>query len=202
MKEEVSHWLEFLDLRIGHGGPINSEAMMAFLAKRLRVTQFEQLKIPMTIVATDFWGRSQVVLDSGNLISAINASMAIPGLFEPVKYRGKVLVDGGLVNPVPYDLLFDDCDVVVAINVLGERTPDSRDTPGYFETTFNTFQILQNSILNEKLRHRRPDIYIKPDIRDIRMLDFNKVSKIYQQAETARKELAAQLHPYSTQKNT
>ena len=194
--EEVSRWFEFLDLRLGRGGLINPDKIGAFLGKRLKVSSFEKLKIPLQVVAADLWSRKQVVFESGDLVTAVTASMAIPGLFEPVKYQGKVLVDGSVVNPLPYDLLFDDCDVVVAIDVLGERTPDSKSSPGYFETSFNTLQIMENAIVTEKLKHKPPDIYIKPKLRDIRVLDFYKVDKIFHQAESSRRELAEKLKPY------
>lgn len=194
--EEVSRWWEFLDLSVGNGGLVSSDTFINYLAQQLKVSKFRQLEIPLKVVATDFWARKQVVLDSGELLPAIKASMAIPGFFDPVQYKGKVLVDGGLVNPVPYDLLLDECDVVVAVDVLGERTPDSQNGPSYFETTFNTIQILEISILNEKLKQRKPHIYIKPDIRDIRVLEFNRVDEIYKQAEPARKKLYKKLNPY------
>jgi NTE family protein len=194
--EEVSRWWEFLDLSIGNGGLISSDAFINYLAQQLKVSKFSQLEIPLKIVATDFWERKQVVLDSGELLPAIKASMAIPGFFDPVPYKGKVLVDGGLVNPVPYDLLLDECDVVVAVDVLGERTPDQQNGPSYFETTFNTIQILEISILNEKLKQQKPHIYIKPDIRDIRVLEFNRVDEIYRQSESSRKRLLKKLKPY------
>ena len=66
---------------------------------------FEELAIPFAVVATDFWECRSVVLDSGPLKPAVQASMALPGLFTPVELDGRVLIDGGTMNPVPYDLL-------------------------------------------------------------------------------------------------
>lgn len=195
-EDVFSHWWEFLDLSMGNGGLVNANAFISFLGKELGISKFSQLQIPLQIVATDFWQRKQVVLDSGELLPAIEASMAIPGFFDPVEYKGKVLVDGGLVNPVPYDLLLDDCDIVVAVDVLGERTNNHEATPSYFETTFNTIQILEVSILTEKLKQRKPTFYIRPDIRDVKVLEFNRVDEIYRQSESARKELYSKLKPY------
>jgi NTE family protein len=98
-------------------------------------------------------------------------------------------VDGGLVNPVPYDLLFDECEVVIAIDVLGNRTPFSDKEPGYFENTFNTFQIMQASIMREKIKYRPPHIYIHPDLNNIGVLDFHRFEEIYDQAMPARNKL-------------
>ena len=94
----------------------------------MRLCQFKDcaqahrtIEVPMQIVAADFWKRRQVVFDSGELRPAIHASMALPGIFAPAVIDGRVLVDGGVINPVPFDLL-DDCDFVIAVNVMGRRT--------------------------------------------------------------------------------
>jgi NTE family protein len=196
--ENVLEWLRFFEPSMGKGGLIESDALMDYLMGLIKVRDFRQLEIPLSIVATDFWSRKQVVFDSGDLALAIKSSIAVPGLFNPVPYKDTVLVDGGLVNPVPYDLLFDDCDVVVAIDVLGERTPTPDNHPSYFETTFNTFQIMQAALMHEKMRYRPPDIYIKPDIRDIRVLEFYKAEEIYRQSAKARKSLHKKLAKYAT----
>lgn len=192
--EEVGRWFEFIEPRLGAGGLIDSDAFIAYLREKSGISRFNQLDIPLSVVATDFWSREQVVFDSGDLMTAIKASMAVPGLFNPVTYRDRVLVDGGLVNPVPYDLLLDDCDLVIAIDVLGKRTPDPDNGPSYFETMFNSFQIMQAATMHEKLQHQQPHIYIKPDLRDIRVLEFNRAEEIYGQAESARRELHKRLN--------
>jgi NTE family protein len=195
--EDITRWLEFIQLRPGHGGLIESDALMSFLQKLMRIKRFDELQIPIRIVATDFWKREQVVMKRGDLYTAIKASMAIPGLFNPVERNGRYLVDGGLVNPVPYDLLFSDCDVVIAIDVLGYHTPDADDSPDYLETTFYSFQIMQAAIMHEKLRRRKPDIYIKPDINDVQVLEFYKADEIFEQAARASRQLHRKLWRYS-----
>ncbi len=188
-REDVGRWWDFLDLRLGGGGLVDTDAFVGFLEETIGVTGFDQLQIPLRVVATDLWESEQVVFESGALRPAIQASIAIPGLFSPVEHRGRVLVDGGLVNPVPYDLLFDDCDFVIAIDVSGIRGPESEDGPGYFETLFSTMQVMQTSIVNAKMKQRPPDVYIHPEIENIRVLEFNRVDEIYAQSESARKKL-------------
>jgi NTE family protein len=119
--------------------------------------------------------------------------MAMPGLFKPVKHEGRLLVDGGMTNPVPFDLLVD-CDLVIAVDVLGVRTPeDSEPDPSSMDNIFNTFQIMQASILREKLKHGEPDFMVAPDIRDVRVMDFYRFEEILRQAEPARDALEAGL---------
>lgn len=187
--EDVGRWFDFFDMQLGKGGLMDTRGFAEYMQELLQVSRFQDLQIPLQIVATDFWEREQVVFDSGDLLPAIQASIAIPGLFNPLHHDGKVLVDGGLVNPVPYDLLFSDCDTVIAIDVLGVRTPTVDNSPSYFETSFNAIQIMQAAIMHEKLKQRAPDIYIKPELTNIRVLEFNRAEEIYQQAATAQQTL-------------
>lgn len=188
-EQDLGRWWDLINLKLGSGGLIDTGAFAGFIRETTGVSRFDQLGIPLKIVAADFWEREAVVFETGDLGPAIQASIAIPGLFSPVQHNGRVLVDGGLVNPVPYDLLFDDCDVVVAIDVSGSRNPKTDNGPGYFETVFNTMQITQAAILREKMKHRPPHIYIRPALEDIRVLDFNRVDEIYQQSKSAAGKL-------------
>ena len=76
----------------------------AILPETLPAT-FEELKIPFLAVTTDFYTQCPCVLEHGPLMPAIVASSALPGILRPVELDGKVLIDGGFVNPVPFDLV-------------------------------------------------------------------------------------------------
>ena len=187
--EDVGRWWNFFDLRLGGGGLVDTDAFVEYLEETVDLSRFEQLQIPLAVVATDIRRREQFVFESGRLRPAIQASIAIPGLFSPVQHRGRLLVDGGLVNPVPYDLLFDDCDFVIAIDVSGVPAAASAEEPSYFDTLFSTIQVMQSGILDEKMKRRPPDVYIRPALEDIRVLEFNRVNEIYAQAAPARERL-------------
>jgi NTE family protein len=186
---EDSPWIAYFDPTGDRGGLIEADAFIDFLRQETGCERFEDLEIPLRVVATDFWKREQVVYESGELFAPLRASFAVPGLFVPVSHQGRVLVDGGLSNPVPYDLLLQDCDITVAIDVLGTRTPPASALPSYFDTTFNAFQIMQASIMHEKLKRVEPDIYIRPEIRDVRLLEFDRVDEILRQASPAQEAL-------------
>jgi len=118
--------------------------------------------------------------------------MALPGIFLPLVQNGRVFVDGGVVNPVPFDLL-DECDFVIAINVIGTRTESASLIPGFTEAVFNTFQIMQTTILQQKLIEHPPDIYIAPEITDVRVLEFYKADQVFRQAEPAKDQLRREI---------
>ena len=187
--KELPAWLEFIDLDVGRSSLLNVDRFLVELEEAMGVSSFEALSIPLKIVASDFWAREQVVFESGPLLPAIAASFALPGIFKPVVLDGRVLIDGGSVNPVPYDLLLDTCDIAIAIDVIGSRKPGDELIPSYTETLFNTFQISEKTILAEKMKARPPAIYIEPEIEDVRVLEFHKAEEIYAQVRPARDEL-------------
>jgi len=191
-RKDSFKWLRFLDLELGHGGLLKGDKFMDFLYEAMRVSRFEDLEIPLQVVTTDFQSSEQVVIASGDLMDAVKASMAIPGLFTPVRWEGRVLIDGGSVNPVPFDLL-SDCDVVVAVNVMGEIRQPRHKIPSLFRVVLGSFDIMQKSIITEKLKQTPPDIYITPDIVNIDILEFYRADEIYEQAQPSRRKLAQAL---------
>jgi NTE family protein len=189
-------WLELVRPEWEKGGMLNVERFHDRLAGMISAASFEDLEIPLKVVAASFWEREQVVLDTGELLPALRASSALPALFRPVVIDGRVLIDGGAVNPVPFDLVADDCDLTVAVNVAGRpRRPRRRreGMPTLTQALFNTFQIAQATIVRQKLERRRPDIYIEPDIVGIRVLEFQRADEILEHAEPAKRQLRAEL---------
>jgi len=155
-----------------------------FLSREIPAQTFAELEIPLKVVATDFWNRKEVVFASGSLITAIRASMAMPALFEPVQLEGKVLIDGGAVNPLPYDVIRHECDLTIAIDVSGEKTYAPHDpVPNMVESIFSTFQIMQASIVEAKKWVSPPSVYVKPALTNIRVLDFTAIRRFWQECK-------------------
>ena len=106
------------------------------------------------------------------------------------------MIDGGVVNPLPFDKLPEDADIVVAVDVVGGPEPgDHGGLPNATESIFGATQLLMHSILSEKLKSRRPDILLRPDINDFRVLEFLKTEEILRAnaplRETVKKKLSA-----------
>jgi len=174
-------------------GLIKGEKFLGFLYEQMQVSTFEELKIPLTTVATDFWGRTPVVFDSGDLLPAVRASMAIPYIFTPVIIDGSVLVDGGLVNNVPHDLLDPKCDVRIAVDIMGEHSMPKNKPPSPLEAIFHTYQVMMGAVAQEKLANHPVDIYVRPPLMDVEILDFHKAESIYKQGLAAKDAFKRQL---------
>ncbi len=121
MSRRVS-WQTIVRPSLSPTGILSSAPMARFLKRELPVENFEELKIPYAVVACDFAsGQASVFKDSGDLIFAVRASCALPGVFAPLKNNsGKVFVDGGVVSQIPVEAVREmGADVVIAVDLIG-----------------------------------------------------------------------------------
>jgi NTE family protein len=173
---------------------LKPEALLNSVLPSRMARSFEALEIPLRVVASDFFAQEQVVFDSGPLIPAVAASIALPVLFSPVTAADRVLMDGGLVNPLPFDVIHGQADIIVAIDVSGaKRMAGDRAPPTATEAIVASSQILQHSIVREKLKWLQPDIYINVAVDAFHVLDFRKLDLILAAAEPAKEALRRQL---------
>lgn len=154
---------------------------------------FSDLKVPVKIVATDFYTQAQTILDDGPLLPAIAASSALPMLLTPVQIDGRVLIDGGFVNPTPFDILDQDRHITVAVDVTGSDYSGRDGLPGGMETWIGSFSITLHSLVAAKLGCMRPDILIEPPIGRFKTMDFFKIEDIVEAAAPARETFKRKL---------
>ncbi|MCE5209937.1 MAG: patatin-like phospholipase family protein, partial [Deltaproteobacteria bacterium] len=186
---------------IPRGGFINTQGFFEYLFSEIKKRTFEELEIPLLVVAADYWTAEEVVFDRDELLPALQASMAVPGVFAPVYHADKVLVDGGVVNLVPYDHLLERADFTIAVDVSKVRSPGKREIPGALESVLGAFNIMQASALAERMKIRQPDIYVQTEIQGVRMLDFAKTEDVFLQAEPAIALLRKQLQDLKIKKD-
>ena len=176
------------------GLPINAESVLRSVLPADIPADFSQLSIPLRVLATDFYGQDQVVIDRGPLVTAIAASVALPVVFTPVTLDGRVLMDGGLVNPLPFDVLQGEADITVAIDVSGSAVqPGWHPAPTAYNALITASQILQRAIVREKLKAQQPDIYIDVEVDEYALLDFHKYHHILKASIPAQEKLRRQL---------
>ncbi len=157
-------------------------------------SDFAECQIPIKIVASDFYDQEPRVFTEGALRPAVAASMALPVIFQPVMDQGKALIDGGLTNPLPFDLLMGEADIVVAIDVSGVPVPNSRrPDPTAFEALFSSAFLFEHTIIREKLKSAQPDILINAGTSHYQVLDFLKFDQILEAAAPAKEKLKQQL---------
>lgn len=179
--------------RLGRGGGFTADRFLRHLLEAVSKERFEDLEIPLLVVAADFWAAKEVVFETGELFPAILSSMALPGVFAPVPLHGRVLVDGGLLNQVPYDHLRGRCDLTIAVDVCSSRGSNEQALPNVLDALLGAFDIMQSAALRTKMEICAPDIYVRPQVGNIRILDFGKAEEVFEQAKPALGELKAQI---------
>jgi NTE family protein len=163
----------------------------AFLPEGM-AEDFAGLQIPLVLVATDLHDRREVVFSSGPLRPAIAASMAIPGLVRPLELDGRVLIDGGAVDPLPFLQLRGRADVIVAVDCSGEHGEPGK-TPGPWESVFAAITIMGQAIVAEKLKQAPPELVLRPNVGFFGMLDFLQANAILRIGEQIIPEVKAKL---------
>jgi NTE family protein len=157
---------------------------------------FAALKIPFLAIATDFYANRQVVLSSGPVIPALAASCALPALSRPVMAGGRLLIDGGYLNPLPYDIVMAHADLTVAVDVTAvRRWPAGTEVarPGTLQLLAGATQMLFCALTAEKLRSSAPDVLIRPPVDGFAALDFFRIAEIFAAAVPAKRELKDRL---------
>ena len=182
--------LRLLDFSFGEGGLIKGERIINALRDLIGSYQIEELPLSYTAVASDLDNQKEIWLNKGSLFDAIRASIAIPSIFTPVEFRGKRLVDGGLLNPIPIaPTLKDKTDITIAVNLSAPpvshpnaHKPVTRETSdeadSYHEKILQFIDDLQRKVLNE-------------DPEDIGLFDVISNSLDAMQNTIARFKLAA-----------
>ena len=145
--------------------------------------------MPLTVVATDYYGGGAALLERGDLRRAVAASMAIPSVFRPVVIEGRVLVDGGIVDPVPVGALPIEVDLVIAVDIASYPEPaDGKALPGALEAMFGASQLMMEQIAAARFERHPPDVLIRPPVNHVRVLDFLEAKKILAAAEPVKEE--------------
>jgi len=179
--EPVLKILNFLPVR---SALLKPESLLEFMLPSSVARDFAELEIPLRIVATDYYGQEQRIL----------TSIALPALFTPVTINGRMLMDGGLTNPLPFDILHGEGDITVAIDVSGAPVmPGKRPHPSAFAMLMASSQIMQRTIVRQKLKVQQPDIYIDVEVDAYYVLDFHRFKQIMADAAPAKEQLRRQL---------
>ena len=189
--EPVLKILNFLPIR---SAVLNPETLLELMLPSGVARDFRDLEIPLKIVATDYYAQDQTILAEGPLRTAVAASIALPALFTPVTVNGRMLMDGGLTNPLPFDVLNGEADVTVAVDVSGAPiAPGTRPHPSAFSALMASSQIMQRTIVRQKLKVQQPDVYIDVEVDEYYVLDFHRFRQIMIAGAPAKEQLRRQL---------
>ncbi len=152
-----------LDLSFGAGGLFKGQRIMGVLHEMIGDALIETLPLHFTAVATDLDNGDEVWLREGSLFQAIRASMAAPMVFTPHRVGGRLLSDGGLVNPLPVSALgHSEGLLTIAVDLSGPplaEAPRKRER-GLLDVAMLSMQAVQDTVTRLRLAERAPDLLV------------------------------------------
>ncbi len=193
--EEIAAIIRFKDIgryTISRFGFVSNDRLAGLLNKILKVKTFEELRVPLAVAATDFVTGEAVTFREGELIDAVRASCAYPGMFLPVRVKGRLLVDGLLSYVVPAPPLKEmGADRVLAVSLSAHWCTSTVGPRHVFDVIGQCF-----SIAAEKMSsawRKDADIVIEPDISCFGYDDFARAADLVRVGEKATREVLPQI---------
>ena len=171
-------------------GPVQGEKLEEFLKTKLKTKRLEDLKLPLYPVATDLMTGETVTPTKGSIARAVRASSAIPGVFVPVQFAGRTLIDGGVTNNLPIDIARQKgADIVIAVNL--SRDVKSVQVDSVIDIILQSIEIMGKELL--KYKRLGAEILIEPQVGDVGMLDFSQKKKCIEEGMKAAQAALPQI---------
>ena len=165
----VPAWLSRLSM-------LDSSPLGALIEKVTSVSDFSDLQLPFAAIACDLLTGRRVVITSGSLREAIVASSAIPGLFEPVRRDGQMLVDGQLLENVPAQAALDlGADYVLGVDIMPPPV-NSAEPADFRDVILMSWDIVQRGRQGDSVQ---PDLMVTPGVGPLSLSDFSRVGDAY-----------------------
>ena len=176
---------DYQAMAVFSGGFVKGERLEEFLGAHLKHKTIESMKVPFTAVAVDLMAGKTVAFERGSVAQAVHASCAIPGVFVPVEFGGKVYVDGGVTDPIPADIARKQgADVVIAV-AIPPGLPGKKPT-NPVEVAFHAVTLMSSEI--GALRAKEADVVITPQVAGVAFDDFSQKKRLIEAGEAAARE--------------
>jgi NTE family protein len=180
---------ELLSLRSAASLHLSGERLADIAMPDHLPRNIEDTKIPLKVITCDYERMEEAVLTTGPMTRAVGASIAIPGLISAPHINGRIHVDGGVVNPVPFDQVREGVDFTVAIDVTG-RPPHANDgRASNLNMAVGSLLIMFNRMAELKRALSPPDVYLVPKVDQFGSTDFFRVREILAATEPAKEDL-------------
>ncbi len=175
----------YLDFTVPKMGFITGKKLTDLIRVLTYQKQFEDSRVPLRIVATELISGERAIFDSGHLFKAVRASISIPGVFVPVKWGGKVYVDGGVIDRVPSQVVRDmGADLVISVDV--SSFTGGAAVQSVLDVIIQSIDIMQQQLVN--LQESHADVLIKPYTSDFNATAFTNIEKILEAGELTARE--------------
>ena len=205
----------FMDFTLTTNGLLKGERVFDKMKTFIPDMNIEDMPIPFAAVATDILHEKEVVFTKGSFYEAVRASVAIPAVFTPVKYNNTILVDGGILNPIPIEhVRRKNGDILIVVNLYGEKKVDipneknidngylnrlinplltlistgDKSSKGYYSLLSSTTSAMIHKITKMSIEKHKPDMIINIPHDSANTFDFYRAKELIELGESAAKE--------------
>ncbi len=180
-------WMDISGIALFESGLLSNAKLGELLGESLGEKKIEDADIPLAVIATDITNGDKIVLDKGPVAQAIMASTCIPGVFGPVKFDGKLLVDGGIVENIPIDTVKNmGADYVIGVDLNAIKTYHKPDS--ILDVIINSFHFTLKAAA--KYQTEDADVLITPDLSKFNMVSTDQIKDLIEQGyKGAKKQL-------------
>jgi len=182
--KKFSFWV---DPTLPRSGLTQGRKIRNVLASAIGDTKFRDLKLPFACVAADIETGEEIVINQGSVLEGVRASISIPIIFTVVKWKGRYLVDGSLVNPVPVSVVKEmGADFIIAVNAIpdtSKKTYQPGKEPNIFNVIMHTVHIASHRVVEYSVGGA--DVMIEPQVASIGNFDFHRVQELILEGELA-----------------
>ncbi len=180
---------------------ISGKKIKNFIRKFVNDKSFSDTKIPLKVVATDLESGKEVIISKGKLADAVRASIGTPGIFLPVRFGKRLLIDGGVVNPTPIDVVKKmGADIIIGVD-LTTQTNSKFKNPSIIKTLVQSFRALRAQTVKSNFYNIKNTIIIKPQLSSIDSYKFYDAQKFIEEGEKATKKVLSKIKKLIKNKN-
>ena len=187
---------ELADLTLSRDGLVKGDRFIKELKQIIPVMNIEDLPIPYVAMATDIVCDQEVRFDSGNLYDAIRATISIPMIFRPLRKDGMVLIDGGILNPLPMNQVHrTEGDILIAVDVNAPIDCGKKKKMSPYNLLTESSRMMMQQITRYQVERCQPDILIQMSGNAYDMLEFHHAASIVETGiEITRDALNTELY--------
>lgn len=184
------NWGDLVQPGLFSMGLVNPSKLEKMLQKLISNKTFDELKTPLRVVAVDLLSGELILFSEGSVARAVRASSSIPGIFSPLEYDGKLLVDGGVKNNVPADIVKEmGADIVIAVDVNANALK-----PEGPENVFDVMMYSMRIMLDDEQRIAdNADFLIRPNLENFSYYNLKNAEELIDLGEAAAREQIAQI---------
>lgn len=181
-------WMDISSIAVSRYGLLSNDKLAELIKEYIGEKRIEEARIPLSIISTDITTGQKIVLDKGPVAKAIMASTCIPGIYKPVEIKGKMLVDGGIMENVPVKTVREmGANYVIGVDL--NATHSYHKPKNILDVLINSFHFLIQQ--SNKPQTESADLLIQPDLDQFSKSDISQVDELMERGYNASVEVLA-----------